>query len=331
MVCADTARELAKRGHEVYLAASMDSPVKWWEQQGVRFIPTLYSSLTPIPEVEMKDILYARVKDWKYYDMVIDDSHLHITTPAQKEFSRSGQGWLKRIHDVKQFAQPPPVDYPGFVCPSHGLAETMSARTTWFVGKVCQHGIDLSRYPYIAGSHSSRYLFLGRVQWLKGVDVVINACEELGLELDIIGPTTHLKGDPYSRSIQSISSEQITVHGEVSHERKVEFLSSCKATIFPSRFEEPFGLMVSEAMACGAIPLVSAMGGLPEQVSDGCGMVFHHAAELLSTLSLLEKYPDLLSQEVRSKCRERVEQKFTVQRMVDRILALGKSAMTHPW
>ena len=317
-ICGWTAIELARRGHEVSLACSIDSPHKMLKEKGVKTIPTVFSSLAGIPEVEAWMVLKARLKD--RYDFVMDDSHLSVSMAMDKE--KYGVA-LRRIHDAQSWAQPPPLEYPCFVTPSRGVAENIAARHSWFYYRVANHGIPIEDYP--VGPGGNRMLFLGRVQSIKGVDVAVQVSEATGLGLDIVGPVNHLQGDSFLRSLQkSVDGERIKLHGEVSQERKVEFLRNAYCLLMPSRFAEPWGLTSTEAQACGTPVIVSANGGLPETIRHGItGFVAWDFTEFV-------EYVELAGKLSRSDCRKWAE-KFSVETMVDRLLVLREQAIAHPW
>ena len=322
-ISAWTAIELAKRGHDVQLACSMDSPHKKLKSLGVKTIPTCFSALTPIPELESYQILKARLSKEKVgeFDFIMDDSHLSMSILFEKEFGRrEGQVFLRRLHDDQGYNSPPPIEYPSFITPSHGLAESVSSRHHWFVSQVVHHGIPVQEY--IPGNGGDRLLYVGRIQSLKGVDVAVRVAQATGLGLDIVGPTTHLQGDPYVKSITKLcDGEQIKIHGEVSHEQKVEFYRNALCTLMPSRFQEPFGLVSTESQACGTPMIVSANGGLPETIQHGrTGFVAWNFAEFVEYVELVRKLS-------RMECRQWAE-KFSVEVMVNRILELVKKA---PW
>ena len=83
-------------------------------------------------------------------------------------------------------------------------------------------------------------------------------------------------------------------------------------------------------MACGTIPVVSKQGGMAEQVR-GIGFTFGTPAELLDRLETVSLMSPEEERALRARCRARVEEKFTVRKMVDRLLELGNDARDRPW
>ena len=82
-----------------------------------------------------------------------------------------------------------------------------------------------------------------------------------------------------SRRSRSTSSEFVEPHlgddieylGEVTHGEKVELLQNARATLFPIEWEEPFGLVMIESMACGTPVIATRCGAVPEVIEHGRG------------------------------------------------------------
>jgi len=111
----------------------------------------------------------------------------------------------------------------------------------------------------------------------KGADLIIKALYELapanpGLTLRIIGE------GPEKEKLQSMAAElgvekNIQFTGALRGEQLVEALNECRFIVVPSRWQEPFGIVALEGMACGCIPVVSNGGGLPDAVGEA-GVIF---------------------------------------------------------
>jgi glycosyltransferase involved in cell wall biosynthesis len=98
--------------------------------------------------------------------------------------------------------------------------------------------------------------------------------------------------------------------GEVSHERKLELLANARALLFPIRWNEPFGMVMLESMACGTPVLAFPEGAVPEVVEHGrTGFLCEDEAAMVEAIGRL----DQLS---RADCRAAVEGYFSTERMV---------------
>ena len=98
--------------------------------------------------------------------------------------------------------------------------------------------------------------------------------------------------------------------GEVPHEHKIELLSQASALLFPIRWNEPFGMVMLESMACGTPVLAFPEGAVPEVVDDGkTGYLCDDETSMADALARV----DTLS---RADCRASVEGYFSTERMV---------------
>jgi glycosyltransferase involved in cell wall biosynthesis len=107
--------------------------------------------------------------------------------------------------------------------------------------------------------------------------------------------------------------EDAQVMGEISQEEKVELLRRAKAVLFPIDWDEPFGLVMTEAMACGTPVIATPRGSVPEVIVDGeTGFIVsverypEEAADRLRRLSEIDPHA----------CRERVRRRFSKEAMV---------------
>jgi glycosyltransferase involved in cell wall biosynthesis len=107
--------------------------------------------------------------------------------------------------------------------------------------------------------------------------------------------------------------------GEVSHERKLELLAGASALLFPIRWNEPFGMVMIEAMACGTPVLAFPEGAAPEVVSDGTtGFLCPDEDAMVEALGRLDEL-------TRQDCRLAVEGYFSTRRMVAEHVELFES------
>ena len=96
----------------------------------------------------------------------------------------------------------------------------------------------------------------------------------------------------------------------MSHERKLELLAGASALLFPIRWNEPFGMVMIEAMACGTPVLAFPEGAAPEVVTDGTtGFLCDDEDAMVAALGRLGELE-------RKDCRLAVEGYFSTHRMV---------------
>jgi glycosyltransferase involved in cell wall biosynthesis len=179
----------------------------------------------------------------------------------------------------------------------------------------CPNALDFELYPF--APHRGEYLFfLGRMSPDKGCHRAVTMAIETGLPLKIAGkmrePMEKLYFDEY---VRPHLSDQIEYVGEVSHGEKVELLQHARATLFPIEWEEPFGLVMIESMACGTPVIATRWGAVPEVIEHGrSGVIID---DWTHTESALEQ-ADEISPEA---CRSYAEEWFAPARMVRDYLA----------
>jgi len=174
----------------------------------------------------------------------------------------------------------------------------------------CPNAIEFDLYPF--APHRGDYLlFLGRMSPDKGAHRAVRTAMEAGVPLKIAGkmrePLEKQYFDEYVRPHLSATIEYV---GEVSHGEKVELLQHARTTLFPSEWEEPFGLVMIESMACGTPVIASRRGAAPEVIGSGGGGIL--VDEWRAAAAALEE-ADAIAPET---CRAYVEEWFAPERMV---------------
>jgi glycosyltransferase involved in cell wall biosynthesis len=108
---------------------------------------------------------------------------------------------------------------------------------------------------------------------------------------------------------------EIEYLGEVNHGTKVELLQNARATLFPIEWEEPFGLVMIESMACGTPVIATRHGAVPEVIEDGRGgLIVDDWRRIPAALERADEINPL-------ECRRYVEERFAPERMVADYLA----------
>ncbi len=132
------------------------------------------------------------------------------------------------------------------------------------------HGIDISLYPYNEAVGDA-LLFLGRLVPEKGLHNAIAAVRGAGVKLTVsVNVPKEGEEDPYYESIKSdLQSECCTVLPVVDKARRMELYRNGRALLFPIEWEEPFGVVLIEAMACGTPVIAYNRGSVAEIVRDG--------------------------------------------------------------
>ncbi|MCB9283016.1 MAG: glycosyltransferase [Lewinellaceae bacterium] len=141
-------------------------------------------------------------------------------------------------------------------------------------------------------ARSKDYLFfLGRIEEIKGAYEAIQVARATGEELILAGniekaqiPYFETKVKPY------IDGKQIRYVGLVDDTQKRQWLQGAKALLFPIKWEEPFGIVMAEALACGTPVIAFNRGSVPEVIEQGkTGWIAEDLEEMIQAVSSLDQ------------------------------------------
>jgi glycosyltransferase involved in cell wall biosynthesis len=183
------------------------------------------------------------------------------------------------------------------------------------------NAIDLSIYP--CKPHRGEYLlFLGRMSPDKGAHRAIAVAMGLGIPLKLAGKRREVKERQYfAEYVEPHIGHGVEYLGEVTHGQKVELLQDARATLFPIEWEEPFGLVMIESMACGTPVIATRHGAVPEVVDDGrSGIVVDAYRQMGDALEAADALEPI-------ECRRYVEERFAPERMVEDYVAAFRAAI----
>jgi glycosyltransferase involved in cell wall biosynthesis len=174
----------------------------------------------------------------------------------------------------------------------------------------CHNALDLGAYP-VHDERGEYLLFLGRMSADKGCHRAVEVALEAGLPLRIAGkmrePAEQAYFDEY---VAPHLGNGIEYLGETSHAKKVALLQNARATLFPIEWEEPFGLVMIESMACGTPVIATRWGAVPEVIEHGrSGVVVDDYREMVGALAAADELEP-------AECRRSVEEHFSAERMV---------------
>jgi glycosyltransferase involved in cell wall biosynthesis len=174
----------------------------------------------------------------------------------------------------------------------------------------CHNALDFSVYPF-KPTRGEYLLFLGRLSPDKGAHRAIAVAMETGLPLKIAGKKQDPKELRYFKElVEPHLVDGIEYLGEVSHGQKVELLQNARATLFPIEWEEPFGLVMIESMACGTPVIATRWGAVPEVIDHGrSGVIVDDYRVIPAALEEADRLDPF-------DIRRYVEQEFSLERMV---------------
>jgi glycosyltransferase involved in cell wall biosynthesis len=173
------------------------------------------------------------------------------------------------------------------------------------------HGIRPDLFEY--NDRPQDYLaFLGRIHPQKGPIQAIKLAKKTGHKLIIAAKVDPAEDYYFRKKVRPlIDGKQIIFIGETDHAGKVELLKNAKALLSPLQWDEPFGIVNVEAMACGTPVLTMRRGSMPEIIVNG------QTGFLCKTLGEMTDRIAEIDQLSRKACRIHVEQKFTERRMAE--------------
>jgi glycosyltransferase involved in cell wall biosynthesis len=176
------------------------------------------------------------------------------------------------------------------------------------------HGIPVEQFPFEAGG-SDDLLFFGRIHPDKGAGEAIRAARAAGRRLIMCGL---VQDESYhAREVAPfVDGTRVEYRGVVGGAARLAALGQARGLLHLIGFDEPFGLSVVEAMACGTPVIAYARGSMPELIDHGVtGFLVDSFDAAVAAIARLGEID-------RAACRRAVEQRFSVDRMADEYLAL---------
>lgn len=198
------------------------------------------------------------------------------------------------------------------------------------------NGIEPNIFDY-SPVGGDELLFLGRFKKIKGIDQAIQTALQANIPLTIAGREAKTEIDFLHQAVEPyIDGQKVKKLGIINHQEISQIISHSKALLFPIRWEEPFGLVMIEAMACGTPVIAYNHGSVPEIVRDGVtgfivedddnGQIQTNAPIDTNEGKWIIKKRGIeglveavqrIGEIDRAACRRHVEENFTVEKMVE--------------
>ena len=182
------------------------------------------------------------------------------------------------------------------------------------------HGIRLDDFPFDAVGGDD-LLFFGRIHPDKGAADAIRVAQAAGSRLVIAGIVQD-EGYHAREVAPHVDGAQIAYLGPVGGDIRTRTLGQARALLHLIGFDEPFGLSVIEALACGTPVIAYNRGSMPELIEHGVtGFLVDSFDEAVAAIPRIPEID-------RAACRRSVADRFTVERMADRYLDLYRRILS---
>jgi glycosyltransferase involved in cell wall biosynthesis len=186
--------------------------------------------------------------------------------------------------------------------------------------RTVHHGLDVKLYQFV--EQKQQYLsFIGRIAPIKGTHIAIDVAQRTGIPLKIAGEVQPMFREYFESKIRpKIDGKLIEYVGPADLRAKNELLGNSMAMLFPIQWNEPFGLVMVEAMACGT-PVVAMPGGsVSEIVAEGVsGHICRSVRQMTACIQHLNIKP--------STIRHYVEENFSIEKMVRGYMGVYREAL----
>lgn len=305
--------KLVTLGHEVTLFASGDSLTR------AGLVPACKRALRLDPDcidplahhMLMIERVFSQAEDFDLIHFHVDYLHFSMSRRAQIPTVTTLHGRLDLpdlVPVYKEFSEMPLIS----------ISDAQRKPLSWanWLATV-HHGLPPKSLPF--HPEGGEYLaFLGRISPEKGLDRAIEIATRVGMKLKVAAKIDRADQRYFEREIEPLFKNNPLVEfvGEVGNSEKGEFLGKASALLFPINWQEPFGLVMIEAMACGTPVIAFPHGSVPEVIVDGvCGFLVNNVDEAVGAVHRLGEID-------RQACRRHFERNFTDERMARNYLEI---------
>ena len=310
--------ELVRRGHEVTLFATSDSKTSarmvevlpYPMSKGMLFglTPTHYSLLAMAKAAEISeefDIIHSHLGEVaSYFTNLIDTPIIEtIHSASSRPFSNVEENFLKKYCSDrrKRFYK------------IHHAYVSLSQKNNYQPKRnfsVIHNGIDFQNFT-LRSEGGEYFAYLGYITEEKGAHLAVEAAKKTGVKLKLAGNYYGCEKYFDEKIKPYLVKGQIEYVGVLGPQERNEFLGGAKGLLFPIDWEEPFGMVMIEAMACGTPVIGFDRAAVGEVVKNGkTGFVVDNLKEMTVAIKNIDSIK-------REDCRSHVEKNFSVKRMAD--------------
>jgi glycosyltransferase involved in cell wall biosynthesis len=311
--------ELVRLGHDVTLFASGDSVTS------ARLVPACPRALWQDPGCRESLPHHVRLMEQVFADPTrFDVLHFHTDYVHFPLLRRQPVASVTTLHGFLNATDLSPFfdAYPEVPLVSISDAQRRPIRRANWLATV-HHG--LPREAHTFRERGGRYLaFLGRISPEKRLDRAVAIARQAGVPLKVAAKIYPEERGYYAEAIAPLLRESrsfVEFVGEIGGSAKDEFLGDALALLLPIDWEEPFGLVMIEAFACGTPVVAWRRGAVPEVVDDGVtGFVVQDLDGAVRAVHRIDEID-------RRVCRRTFEERFGVSRMAQRYVDVYRRAI----
>lgn len=299
-----------KLGHEVSLFAHKDSitPAKLFAYTG--------KTSTQLSDISKNTYLINKELFSHHYDVIHSFGRLIYILPQlplgiPKLMSYQREPTIRQVRKAKRFAKANSLTFTG--CSAYISNQIAPFAPAYPIF----NGVDLKVYDFNSNiSDDAPLIFLGRVEPIKGTHIAIQVAQATNKRLVIAGNIPSGYTYYFEEEIKPHLSESITYIGPVNDEQKNTLLGNALAFLMPIEWNEPFGIVMAEAMACGTPVIGFDKGSVPEVIINGInGFRCDTLEEMITAVHTIGSID-------RKKVREDAEKRFSSKVIIQQYLDL---------
>ncbi len=301
--------ELVERGHEVTLFAPGNSKTKaklvslikrgaissgaswtdyWWN---------LFNHSVAFEKAKQFDVIHCH---WEimgeFFQQFISTPTLHTLHNIPRKNHNRWEIYRHYKDDLNL----------AFISESERKNAPIKFKKNWVV----YNGIDLSHFKFNP-KPKDHFVWIARICPAKGTKEAIEIAKRAGVKLHLAGQIQPQHQEYFDKEIKPELNSDIKYIGEISQAQLSNFYGQATGCLYPINWEEPFGLVMTEAMATGTPVIVYDRGSAKEVVEDNkTGFVVKNIDQAVKAVKDIDSIN-------REDCRKRVEKKFSKQRMVE--------------
>jgi glycosyltransferase involved in cell wall biosynthesis len=301
---------LVKRGHDVTLFAAGGSRTR--------------AQLVSVVDRPLRNHPHIKPHQWMAYDFQslielqareheFDILHNHLGWQAIPFLANLSTPTLTTNHNLLEPATTPIYERYGYL-PYVGISKSFTAKNgAAFLNYVdtVYNGIDISKYTFDKASDRNYLVFLGRLSRDKGIVESLEIAKRLGLPIKVAGKVDPNDREYFHAHVETLMRDPLVDYiGEIGIAQKNALFKHAIALVYPINFDEPFGLVMVEALACGVPALAIDRGSVREVLSDDTAVIADSVDELVQRFKTVYSIS-------RSACHKRAVNLFSAKRMVE--------------